>query len=93
MNNYDGTYTNYKHLHYECTETVYRLVQKKGLFCLEPAWRGRLWLAAAGQKLSLNLAPFLLLNPVLSLTGHMMQNVLAFRDSPIIPLRRSPIDL
>ena len=28
------------------------------------AWRGRLWLAAAGQKLSLNLAPFRLLNPV-----------------------------
>ena len=24
--------------------------------CYAPAWRGRLWLAAAGQKLSLNLA-------------------------------------
>ena len=27
---------------------------------------------------------------VLSYTRHMMQNFLAFRDSPIIPLRRSP---
>ena len=39
--------------------------RKKGLFCQAPAWRCRLWLAAVGQKLSLNLAPFLLLNPVL----------------------------
>ena len=29
---------------------------------------------------------------VLSYTRHMMQNFLAFRDSPIIPLRRSPED-
>ena len=40
------------------------LCRKKGMLCLALAWRGRLWLAAAGQKLSLNLAPFLLLNPV-----------------------------
>ena len=33
--------------------------------CRKRDWRGRLWLAAAGQKLFLNLAPFLLLNPVL----------------------------
>ena len=43
----------------------YRLVQKKGTVLLRtslawPAVAG----AAAGQKLSLNLAPFLLLNPV-----------------------------
>ena len=29
---------------------------------------------------------------VLSYTGHMMQSFLAFRDSPVIPLRRSPSD-
>ena len=40
------------------------LCRKKELFCSAPALHGRLWLAAAGQKLSLNLAPFLLLNPV-----------------------------
>ena len=37
---------------------MYRVVQKK-----ETVLK-RLWLAAARQKLSLNLAPFLLLNPV-----------------------------
>ena len=40
---------------------VYRLVQKKGTVLLSTSLA---WLAAAGQKLSLNLAPFLLLNPV-----------------------------
>ena len=40
------------------------LCRKKGLFCQALAWRGRLQLAAARQTLSLNLAPFLLVNPV-----------------------------
>ena len=40
---------------------IYRVVQKKGTVLLSTSlW----WLAATGQKLSLNLAPFLLLNPV-----------------------------
>ena len=41
-------------------------MQKKGTVLLSTAWHGRDWLAAAGQELSRNLAPFLLLNPVFS---------------------------
>ena len=40
---------------------LYRVVHKKGTVLLSTSLA---WLAAAGQKLSLNLAPFLLLNPV-----------------------------
>ena len=48
------------------SDVIYRVVKKKGTVLLSTtlAWL-RLWLAAARQKLSLNLAPFLLLNPVL----------------------------
>ena len=41
--------------------SAYRLVQKKRTVLLSTSLG---WLTAAGQKLSLNLAPFLLLNPV-----------------------------
>ena len=45
--------------------TIQSGAEKRNCFAKhQPSWRGRLWLAAAGQKLSLNLAPFLLLNPV-----------------------------
>ena len=40
---------------------VYRLVQKKGTVLLSTSLA---WLAAASQKLSLNLEPFIFLNPV-----------------------------
>ena len=40
---------------------IYRLVQKKGTVLVSTSLA---WPAAAGQKLSLKLAPFLLLNPV-----------------------------
>ena len=41
-------------------------MQNKGTVMLSTslAWPAVQWLAAAGQKLSLNLAPFLFLNPV-----------------------------
>ena len=44
--------------------TIQTCAEKRDCFAKHQPWRGRLWLAAAGQKFSLNLAPFLLLNPV-----------------------------
>ena len=41
-----------------------RVGQKKGTVLLSNSLAWPLWLAAAGQKISLNLAPFLLLNTV-----------------------------
>ena len=46
---------------------VQACAEKKDCFAEHQAWRGLLWLAAAGQNLCLNLAPFLWLNPVYSL--------------------------
>ena len=47
-----------------CMVDVYRVVQKKETVLLSTSLACQLWLAAAEQKLSLNLAPFLLLDPV-----------------------------
>ena len=47
--------------------SVHSCAEKKDCFAKHQSGVARLWLAAAGQKISLNLAPFLFLNPVLKI--------------------------